>query len=700
MAENKRRFIFFFILIGLLTVALIARLFYLQIVRGQQYMVMSTQRYTTSMVEKAPRGEILDRYGKPLVTNRVGYSLVLQKTDISDEQLNEVLLKILQILEGSEYEYSDTLPISGEPYAFDFTDDNGSGSTDDEREAWFKDKKSIKPEMTAEQVMEAYKKAYHVSEGYTMAEERRIIGMRYELSMRGFSLASPFVIANDVDLNVVTKIKERQDEFEGVIVTKDYIRNYDEGSLAAHIVGRVGKMDAKEYAQYKDDGYGYNDIVGKQGIEKLMEKYLRGTDGTQGIEQNVNGNIVTLAENVPAVTGNYVMLTLDLDLQKAAEESLQRNIEKIRAAGGAPSARRGGDCNAGAAVVIDIKTGDALVCATYPTYHPADFSKDYKTLLNDENKPMWNRAISGTYTPGSTFKPLTAIAGLEGGAITTKETIVDEGVYRVWNDYQPSCWIWSEQHRTHGRLNVSGAIENSCNYFFYEVGRRLGIDAIDKYASDFGLGELTGIELTEEKAGNVSSPAYKEKTFKSAADKKWYGGDTIQTAIGQSYNSFTPIQLANYAATIANGGTRYKTNIIKNVRSSTDGTIITEVQPSVVKQNELKPSTLEAVKEGMKRVVDEGSASGVFDNYPIPIGGKTGTAQVGKTVTNNALFIAFAPFDDPEIAVCVVLEHGLRGANAGYVAKDILDEYFKLNDTQPSGTDASSAPMTGTRLLP
>lgn len=699
MTENKKRFTFLIIVVALLALGLIARLFYLQIVKGEQYMAMSTQRYTTSMVEKAPRGEILDRYGKPLVTNRVGYSLMLQKTDISDEALNDVLLKIIRTLEGSEYEYSDTLPISGEPYSFDFTDDNDSGSADDKREAWFKDKKSLKPDMTAEEVMQVYRKAYKVGSGYTHDEERSIIGMRYELSIRGFSLASPFIIANDVDLNVVTQIKERQSEFEGVVVTKDYIRNYNEGTLAAHILGRVGKMNAQEYAEYKNSGYGYNDIVGKQGIEKLMEKNLRGTDGTQGIEQNVNGNIVTLAKDVPAVTGDYVMLTIDRDLQKVAEESLAANIAKIRAAGGSPSARRGGDCNAGAAVVLDVKTGDSLACATYPTYDPAEFNKNYKTLSTDPDKPMWNRAISGTYTPGSTFKPLTAIAGLEAEVISPSEIIVDEGVYKVWKDYQPSCWIWSEQHRTHGRLNVSGAIENSCNYFFYEVGRRLGIDKIDQYAADFGLGELTGIELSEEKTGNVSSPAYKEKAFKSAEDKKWYAGDTVQTAIGQSYNSFTPIQLANYAATIANGGTRYKTNIIKNVRSSTDGAIVQEFQPTVIKQNNLRDSTLQAVKEGMKRVVDEGSASGVFDNYPIEIGGKTGTAQVGKTVTNNAMFIAFAPFDDPEIAICVALEHGLRGANAGYVAKDILDEYFKLGDRAVSGFAAGAQP-NNTDLLP
>lgn len=701
MAENNGRFLALKIMLGLMILALAVRLFYLQIIKGEQYLAMSTQRYTTTMVEKAPRGEILDRYGKPLVSNRVGYSLLLQKTDISDTELNDMLLKVMKILEKSDYEYYDSLPISNYPYTYEFNDDNGDGSTEDEKKAWFKDKKTLKSEMTAEQVMDIYKKdVYKLRDGYTPEEERRVIGIRYEASMRGFSLASPFVLAEDVDINVVTEIKERQNEFPGVTVSKDYIRNYDQGTLAAHILGRVGKMNAEEYALLKESGYGYNDIIGKQGIEKVAEQYLRGTDGTTGIEQNINGSIVTLAEDVPPVPGNYVMLTLDLDLQKVAEESLVRNIEKIRAAGGDPSSKRGGDCNAGAAVVIDIKTGDVLVSATYPTYNPDDFNKDYKELSADKNKPMWNRAISGTYTPGSTFKPLTAIAGLETGVISTTEIIEDEGIYKFYApSYTPRCWIWTEQHRTHGKINVTGAIEGSCNYFFYEVGRRLGIDAIDQYASDFGLGELTGIELPEEVKGNVASPAYKEKAFKTAEDKKWYGGDTIQTAIGQSYNSFTPIQLANYTATIANGGTRYKTNIIKNVRSSVDGSIVNATQPSVMKQNQLKQSTLDAVRNGMKRVVDEGSASSIFDEYPIKIGGKTGTAQVGKNVTNNALFVAYAPFEDPEIAVCVVLEHGLRGANAGYVAKDIFDEYFKLN-TQANQPVQTQAPSMDTNLLP
>lgn len=696
MEDNKSRLIFIKIVLALLAVILVFRLFYLQIIKGEQYLAMSTQRYTVGMVDKAPRGEIFDRYGKPLITNRVGYSLQLQKTDISDDEFNDVLLKVIQILNKSDYDFYDTLPISSYPYEFSFNDENGDGSAEDEKEQWFKDKKQIKSDMSAAQVMDVYKNVYKLRDGYTHDEERRIIGMRYEATLRGFSLMSPLTLAEDIDINIVTEIKERQNEFPGVVVVNDYIRNYDQGTLAAHILGRVGKISKEEYTANKDKGYGYNDIIGKQGIEKIAEEYLRGTDGTKGIESNINGNIVTLAQADKAVPGNYVMLTIDSDLQRVAEQSLADNIDKIRRAGGDPSNRKGGDCNAGAAVVIDVKNGDVLAMATYPTYDPARFNEDYAKLREDKSKPMWNRALSGTYTPGSTFKPLTAIAALESGVLGVNEIIEDLGVYTFYEDYQPRCWIWTEQHRTHGKINVSGAIEGSCNYFFYEVGRRLGIEKIDEYASLFGLGELTGIQLSEEVKGNAASPEYKAKINKTAEDKKWYGGDTIQAAIGQSYHQFTPIQIANYAATIANGGTRYKTNIIKNIRSTVDGSIITESQPEVEQVINMRPEVITAVKNGMKRVVDEGSASSVFDGYPISIGGKTGTAQVSKKATNNAVFMAFAPFDEPEIAIAVVLEHGLRGANAGYIAKDIMDEYFKLNETGSTVQEQ----MTDEYLLP
>lgn len=682
MQAVDKRMLILKIMIFTLAAVILCRLFYLQGVKGDYYLAMSTRKFTTSIVDKAPRGEIFDRNGKALVSNRIGYSLQVQRINMSNDEFNEMLLKLLDILDESGYTFEDTFPIKGYGEEFDFQDENMDSDTDDEKKAWFeKRKKNLNENMSAYEVVRYYSdEVYEINDNISDADKRRIIGVRYEAdSAGGFSLTTPFVMAEDIDINIVTKIKERQREFEGVIITNDYIRSYNQGNLAAHILGRVGKIYAEEYEQLKDKGYSYNDLIGKQGVELIAEQYLHGTDGTNNLEQNVNGTVVKLADDVPAKPGDYVVLTIDSDLQRVAENSLAENIAKIRANGGSLSQKKGADANAGAAVAVDIKNGDLLAIASYPTYDPSSFNKDYATLSQDKDKPMWNRALGGLYTPGSTFKPLTAIAGLESGAITPDTVIECKGVYDFYKGYQPRCWIWTEQHKTHGKLTVSGGIENSCNCFFYETGRLLGIDNINKYASMFGLGEFTGVELKEEVKGYVAGPEVKKKLYKDEDSQKWYAGDTIQTAIGQSNNSFTPIQLANYIATVANGGTRYKTNIIKSVRSASDGSVVTEREPTVVEKINMKPSTIEAVKNGMKKVVEDGSAKSIFDGYPIAIGGKTGTAQVGTKVTNNALFVAFAPFDNPEIAVAVVIEHGLRGANAAYVARDIFDEYFKLN---------------------
>ena len=305
----------------------------------------------------------------------------------------------------------------------------------------------------------------------------------------------------------------------------------------------------------------------------------------------------------------------------------------------------------------------------------SQFSETYSELINNKSNPMLNRAVSGLYSPGSTYKPLTAIAAIQSGVVKPRETITCTGIYDYYKDYQPSCWIWSEYHTTHGHQDVTLAIENSCNVYFYELGRRLGIDKLDEYAKKFGLGEYTGIELTEETSGHMASPEYKEQVVTNITDSDWFGGDTLQAAIGQSYSLFTPVQLANYCATIANGGTRYKVNLIDSIRSSVDGSVVEKFEPDVVEKIDIDGQTMGMIRNGMKKVVDEGSASSIFEGYPIQVGGKTGTAQLGKGA-NNAIFIAFAPFDNPQIAVAVVLEHGVRGTNAGRVARDVFDKYF------------------------
>jgi len=684
MIEKKGRMLSLIAVLTIIFIALVVRLFNLQIINGESYYEQSKKRTSATVTQKAPRGEIMDRNGMLLVSNREGYSVFLQKTLCTTEELNKKMLGILNVLEKYGYNYTDTLPISFYPYEFDFKDENNNGSVLDEREKWFSKRKKITNDMSADEIIRYYcENEFDISDEYSQEEKRKLVGILYDSNMNGFSISQPFKIAEDVTLDVVTELKERQNEFDGVLITQEYYRNYEQSDIAAHILGGIGKMNADEYEELSEKGYGYNDLIGKRGVEKLFENFLKGKDGKQvaGLEEDIKGE----AENgqkfgtteEEAVPGNYVLLTIDSQLQRTTEKSLAYWISEISKKGGDPKLKRGGDANAGAAVVLDIKNGDVLACASYPTFNPETFNSDYSSLASNESKPMWNRALSGTYTPGSTFKPLVAIAALEEGVAGINEIIRCEGVYKFYEDYQPKCWIWSDNHKTHEDLDISQAIKFSCNYYFYEMGRRLGIDNIASYAKRFGLGEVTGIEFPEEASGNVSSREYKKKIATTEYDETWYAGDTIQTAIGQSYSYFTPIQLANYISAIANGGTRYKTHILKSVRSSVDGSVVYESKPEITGKLDIKPENLAAVKRGMLGVVDEGSASAIFENYKVSIGGKTGTAQIGKNVSDNALFVAFAPFDAPEIAVAVVIEHGVKGANAAYVARDIFDKYFE-----------------------
>ena len=518
--------------------------------------------------------------------------------------------------------------------------------------------------MSADDVIRAYCDIYGISGDYKSEHIRSMVSVRYETDVKQYSSVTPVTVAEDINAEAITAIKSLNEGIDGVIVAEDYARAYTTPGLATHILGRTGQISSDEYQKNKQNGYGINDTIGKQGIERWAEKYLRGKDGVTGTYTEIDGKTVELSEGQEPVPGNYVMLTIDYDIQATLEKSLENTIKAI-----------GGDCNAGGAVVLDVNTGDTLAIASYPTYDMTTFDEDYSKIVQNESNPMLNRAVSGLYSPGSTFKPLTAIAGIQSGVVTTKEHITCTGIYDYYKDYQPSCWIWSEYNSTHGAQDVTHAIENSCNVYFYELGRRLGIDRLDEYAKKFGLGEYTGIELTEETAGHMASPEYKKQAVVNVTDSDWFGGDTLQAAIGQSYSLFTPVQLANYCATIANGGTHYKVNLIDSIRSSVDGSVVEEFGSEVVEKIDMDPQTVDQIHNGMKKVVDEGSARSIFEGYPIAVGGKTGTAQLGKGA-NNAVFIAFAPFDNPKIAVAVVLEHGVRGTNAGRVARDVFDQYF------------------------
>lgn len=689
---SKGRLLFIKIILVILMSIIICKLYGMQIINGQGYKNLSSQRISANITEKAPRGEITDRNGKVLVTNRKGYSIKLQKTSISDEEFNAMLLKLFEIFDQEQHTVTDSLPITWtEPFSYTF-------ENDESKKKWFEGSKKINENMSSQELLEYYKNSYKITQDLEPQALRRLVGMRYEIKKTGFSINQAFVIAEDVSAVVVSKIKERQNEFPGVTVTEEFFRQYTQGALGAHILGRIGKIYSEEYEALSDKGYSISDLVGKEGIEKVCEEQLKGKDGSKSIFYGEDAELLDDGD-VPAVPGNYVVLTIDANLQRAAEESLEKNIKRI-AQSGIGADRHGADADSGAAVVIDVNTGDILALASYPTYDPATFNEMYNELSSDPAKPLWNRAISGAYTPGSTFKPLVAIAALSTGAITVNDELPCDGVYTAFRDYQPKCWIWSEQRKTHGMQNVTKAIENSCNCFFYETGRLTGINAISEYAKKMGLGEKTGIELGEEVSGNVSNPAYKNTLFKDDSDKRWVGGDTVQTAIGQSFSVFTPIGLANYAATIANGGTRYNTRIIKSVHSTIDGSLVYENKPKVKSKIDISKDNLNAIRKGMLGVADEGSAKQIFSGYPISVGGKTGTAQTNKNVSNNALFISFAPFEKPEIAIAVVIEHGYRGANAAYVARDIYDEYFDLkNNSTEKSPEYNNSEIFG-ELLP
>ena len=666
MHNSKYRFFILKAVAVLMLAMITVRLFSMQVIDGEVYVKTAESRASTGTVTKAPRGDILDKYGRVLVTNKSGYSVRLKKTSDDDVKINEIVSEIVSILEDTENPVVNSLPITLEyPYEFEFEDRNDNDSSSDEKDNWFENNKhNLNSDMSADDVIRAYCDIYGISGDYKSEHIRSMVSVRYETDVKQYSSVTPVTVAEDINAEAITAIKSLNEGIDGVIIAEDYAREYTTPGLATHILGRTGQISSDEYQKNKQNGYGINDTIGKQGIERWAEKYLRGKDGVTGTYTEIDGKTVELSEGQEPVPGNYVMLTIDYDIQATLEKSLENTIKAI-----------GGDCNAGGAVVLDVNTGDTLAIASYPTYDMTTFDEDYSKLVQNESNPMLNRAVSGLYSPGSTFKPLTAIAGIQSGVVTPKEHITCTGIYDYYKDYQPSCWIWSEYNSTHGAQDVTHAIENSCNVYFYELGRRLGIDRLDEYAKKFGLGEYTGIELTEETAGHMASPEYKKQAVVNVTDSDWFGGDTLQAAIGQSYSLFTPVQLANYCATIANGGTRYKVNLIDSIRSSVDGSVVEKFGSEVVEKIDMDPQTVDQIHNGMKKVVDEGSARSIFEGYPIAVGGKTGTAQLGKGA-NNAVFIAFAPSDNPKIAVAVVLEHGVRGTNAGRVARDVFDQYF------------------------
>lgn len=659
----RTRFIFIFCFLAVFTAICVARLFSLQIVHGDEYKEKAENRLVRAYPIKAPRGEMLDRYGRPMVTNSMGYYVQIQNISSNNDVLNNTIYSLIKIFEADNTEYVDEFPITNVPYAFDFAD---SENPDEKLREWKKEN-DLEDLKTAEDIMEYYFEKYDIGEEYSPRDARNIVAVRYTMEIKNFSVMNPYTFGNDITMETVQKIKERSFDLGGVSVEIEPVREYVNGTMAAHILGRTDIIYKEEYDQLKDRGYGMNDIIGKDGLEKVLEKYLKGTDGYKRVEQTKSGSVSQTLSIKPAETENFAVLTIDSELQRVAEKSLAENIEATRG-------QKGFDCFSGAAVAVEIGTGEVLAMASLPNYNPAEYGKKYNELVKNPHNPLLNRALGGAYTPGSTFKPLTSIAALEEGIITPTTKIQDLGVYKYYApSYQPTCLIWKNTGKTHGSINVSEAIGVSCNYFFYDVGRRLTIDKISEYAKNLGLGQKTGIELAESE-GIVAS-----REFRESRGMEWYPGDTLQAAIGQSDNMFTPAQLASYVSTIINKGDRYALHLVKDIRSYKTGEIVYKNEPYLISQCEISDSTVNAVKDGMRRVTEDGTAKAVFEDFPIAVGGKTGTAEVSNG-SDTVLFVGFAPYDNPKIAVAVVLEHGATSRYAAQVARDMFEQYLGLYD--------------------
>ena len=636
----------------------------LQLVNGDEYKQQSQQKIYSTETIPASRGSIYDCNGVSLVTNTTGYCIKFTRALLPEDQQNDIILKLIALTEQHQCSYNDHLPLTMEaPFGYTTKD-----LTDKTVQTLYKTLK-LDGKPNAKQVMDALIEKYDL-QAYSPEEQRKIAGVRYEMTQTTFNLSNPYEFAADINVDLAATIKQLSDEFPGVDIDTKPIRYYTDPSIAPHLLGYVDQIWAEEYEELSTKGYKMNDTIGKSGIEKAMETELKGSDGTRVIERDADGKVLNVTVLDEAKSGNNVVLTIDSKLQKVAQDSLKDCIETIARRAHEPG-RDGEDADSGAVVAVDIHSGAILASATYPTYTQDQYENDYTTLATDEKLPLFNRAFQGTYAPGSTFKMATGIAALEEKKVGIREFIRDIGIYTKYApSYSPRCWVYTDYGRGHGDQDIVAALKNSCNYYFYEAADRMGISTLNSYCRKLGLGVKTGVEIGEAK-GVLAGPDYRAQN-----DDIWYPGDTLQAAIGQSDNLFTPLQLANYVATIVNGGTRYKTHLVKGIYDPSSGLCLQEEQVQVEDNLKMKDENYHAIMQGMLECATSGTAAGVFGySYEITAGAKTGTASVPEG-TANGVFVAFAPYEDPQIAVCVVVEHGAHGNYVGSVARDIFDAYF------------------------
>lgn len=643
-------------------------LYDIQIVNGEYYRAQNSTLSTYTVTIEAARGEIVDRNGNPLVTNRQGNSIILDaayfpSSEENDER-NAIIMNLIELFEANGEEYVNNLPLVQSADGIAFTEDEDAVATMKSEDMF-----NLQSYATAQNCFDAMVEKYGL-EGYDTATALKIGSIRYELTRLLFSIENPVTIADDVSDETVAAIKEDQQTYLGADVLAVAYREYADSTLAPHILGSVRKINAEEYAELRDEGYGINDTIGESGIESAMESELRGTPGELTITIDADGNVTEEITKEP-IQGNTVVLTIDRDLQRIAQQQLEITCNEVSASQ-----------SAGAVVVEDVNTGAILAAASYPTYDLQDYYDSYSSLASNSRQPLFNRFALGTYAPGSTFKPAMACAALEEGVIDESTTFRCGGVWQYY-DVTFRCL----NSRAHGSENVREALRDSCNIFFYNCADRLGISKMNEYASMFGLGEKTGVEISEA-AGVLAGPASAERY-----NRTWQMGDTIQSGIGQSDNLFTPLQLANYCATVANGGTRYEMHFVQSVINTSSGTI-EETGAAVAQELPISDNTFNIVHEGMRMVAQQYTLSNIFSDSGVDVACKTGTSQVIRNgeEANNGFLITFAPYENPEISIASAIELAGSGTSTAEITASIIEYYYSNN------TDEQPAQNTGTLL--
>lgn len=694
------------VLVGLFAAVLCAYmgvLYNLQVVHGEDYQAAAAANASTQTeTVESVRGDILDSRGRVLVTNESAYQVSLD-TSLMGNSRNDILSRLLDLCREEGVEWTDNFPVSDRaPYSFTRTDVYTYSSTrtdDDGNEVrverhtnlgalavaygWIDDPLDENHEadavtyLSAQELMVAMCDTFGIEldeeNPVITPETRQLLGVLYEMGLRSREITyNEYIFAQDVDITFITRVKEY--DLNGVIIDTETTRKYNT-TYAAHVLGRVAAIDQDEWESYKAQGYAYDAVVGKSGVERAFENYLKGTSGTREIVTSDSGKIVSeswvvdeeTGETLEPVPGGNVTLTLDIGLQKTVEDALAEHVASLEEAGGA------------AAAIVDM-TGGVLALASYPTFNLATYGEDLAELNADPLNPQLNRATSQIYSPGSTFKLVTATAGLMEGIITPKDTVFCGGSYTVegWTDaYGNPFRVNCHRRSGHGTENLISAIKDSCNVYFYDVGRRLGIEKLNEYARLFGLGQHTGIE-TGDAEGYIAGPATSQRF-----DQAWYEGNTLYAAIGQENNRFTPIQIANYIATLVNGGDRYSVHLLDSVRSYDNSELLYQYEPELLSSIDIPDDYLSAIREGMYQVSQNSAIAQYFNNLPVRVGAKTGTAEIqgGQDSDTNGLLVVFAPYDDPEIALCLVMEQGASGSSLASVAYQILDYYFSSDET-------------------